>query len=40
MLQSLLGLTTLMMTNRYYQAEGCYDAIEAHKKFSLVDGLR
>jgi len=40
MLQRLLGHTTLMMTNRYCQAVGCYDAIEAHKRFSPVDGLR
>jgi site-specific recombinase XerD len=39
MLQRLLGHTTLMMTNRYCQAVGCYDAIEAHKKYSPVDGL-
>ena len=24
---------TLMMTNRYCQAVGCYDAVEVHKKF-------
>ncbi len=30
MLQRLLGHTTLMMTNRYCQAVGCYDAIESH----------
>ncbi|MFC1938887.1 tyrosine-type recombinase/integrase [Chloroflexota bacterium] len=40
MLQRLLGHTTLMMTNRYCQAVGCYDAIEAHKRYSPVDGLR
>lgn len=34
MLQRLLGHTTLMMTNRYCQAVGCYDAIEAHKRYS------
>ena len=28
-----------MMTNRYCQAVGCYDAIEAHKRYSPVDGL-
>jgi integrase/recombinase XerC len=39
MLQRLLGHTTLMMTNRYCQAEGCYDAIEAHKRFSPGDNL-
>jgi len=39
MLQRLLGHTTLMMTNRYCQAVGCYDAVEAHKRFSPVDGL-
>jgi integrase/recombinase XerC len=39
MLQRLLGHTTLMMTNRYCQAVGCYDAIESHKKFSPVDNL-
>jgi integrase/recombinase XerC/integrase/recombinase XerD len=31
-LQRLLGHTTLMMTNRYCQAVGCYDAIESHKR--------
>lgn len=40
MLQRLLGHTTLMMTNRYCQAVGCYDAIEAHKRYSPVDRLR
>ncbi len=39
MLQRLLGHTTLMMTNRYCQAVGCYDAIEAHVKYSPVDRL-
>jgi site-specific recombinase XerD len=39
MLQRLLGHTTLMMTNRYCQAVGCYDAVEAHKRYSPVDGL-
>ena len=39
MLQRLLGHTTLMMTNSYCQAVGCYDAIEAHKRYSPVDGL-
>ena len=39
MLQRLLGHTTLMMTNRYCQAVGCYDAIEAHKRYSPVDNL-
>ena len=39
MLQRLLGHTTLMMTNRYCQAIGCYDAIEAHKRYSPVDSL-
>ncbi len=39
MLQRLLGHTTLMMTNRYCQAVGCYDAIESHKKYSPVDRL-
>ena len=39
MLQRLLGHTTLMMTNRYCQAVGCYDAIEAHKRYSPVDSL-
>ena len=40
MLQRLLGHTTLMMTNRYCQAVGCYDAVEAHKRYSPVDGLK
>ena len=39
MLQRLLGHTTLMMTNRYCQAVGCYDAVESHKKYSPVDRL-
>ncbi len=39
MLQRLLGHTTLMMTNRYCQAVGCYDAIEAHVKYSPVDRM-
>jgi hypothetical protein len=40
MLQRLMGHTTLMMTNRYCQAVGYYDAIEAHVKYSPVDRLR
>jgi len=40
MLQRLLGHTTLMMTNRYCQAVGCYDAIESHKRYSPVDNMR
>ena len=39
MLQRLLDHTTLMMTNRYCQAVGSYDAIESHKKYSPVDNL-
>jgi len=40
MLQRLLGHTTLMMTNRYCQAVGCYDAIESHIKYSFfISGL-
>jgi site-specific recombinase XerD len=39
MLQRLLGHTTLMMTNRYCQAVGCYDAIESHKEYGPVDRL-
>ena len=39
MLQRLLGHTTLMMTNRYCQAVGSYDALEAHRKYSPVDRL-
>ena len=39
MLQRLLGHTTLMMTNRYCQAVGFYDAIESHKRYSPVDRL-
>jgi site-specific recombinase XerD len=39
MLQRLLGHTTLMMTNRYCQAVGCYDAIEARVRYSPVDRL-
>ncbi len=40
MLQRLLGHTTLMMTNRYCQAVGCYDAVESHRKYSPVDNLK
>jgi len=40
MLQRLLGHTTLMMTNRYCQAVGCYDAVESHKRYSPVDNLK
>jgi hypothetical protein len=39
MLQRLLGHTTLMMTNQYCQAVGCYDAIESRKRYSPVDRL-
>ena len=39
MLQLLLGHATLMMTNRYCQAVGCYDAIECHNRYSPVDRL-
>jgi site-specific recombinase XerD len=39
MLQRLLGHTTLMMTNRYCQAVGCYDAVESHKEYGPVDRL-
>jgi len=39
MLQRLLGHTTLMMTNRYCQAVGSYDAVESHKQYSPVDRL-
>ncbi len=28
-----------MMTNRYCQAIGCYDAIESHRKYSPIDNL-
>lgn len=40
MLQRLLGHTTLMMTNRYCQAVGSYEAIESHKRYSPVDRLK
>jgi len=40
MLQRLLGHTTLMMTNRYCRAVGCYDAVEARKRFSPVDNIK
>jgi hypothetical protein len=40
MLQRLLGHSTLMMTNRYCQAVGCYDVEETHKRYSHVDGLK
>jgi hypothetical protein len=39
MLQRLLGQTTLMMTNIYCQAVGCYDAVEARKLYSPVDRI-
>jgi site-specific recombinase XerD len=39
MLQRLLGHTTLMMTNRYCQAVGCYDAVDSHKEYGPVDRL-
>jgi len=26
-----------MITNRYYQAIGCYDTVEAHKRYNLID---
>ena len=39
MLQRLLGHTTLMITNRYCQAVGCYDTVEAHKRYSPVDNF-
>jgi len=39
MLKRLLGHTTLMMTNRYCQAVGRYDVIEAHKRYSPGDRL-
>jgi integrase/recombinase XerC len=39
MLQRLLGHTTLMMTNRYCQAVGSYDAVESHKLYSPADKL-
>jgi len=39
MLQRLLGHTTLMMTNRYCQAVGCYDAVEAHKRYNRVNNF-
>jgi integrase len=40
MLQRLLGHTTLMMTNRYCQAIGWLDAVEAHKRYNPVDNFR
>ncbi len=40
MIQRLLGHTKPMMTNRYCQAVGCYDAVESHRKYSPVDSLR
>ena len=40
MRQRLLGHITLTMTNRYCQAVGCYDAVEAHKRYSPVDNLK
>ena len=33
------GHTTLKMTKRYWQAVGCYDALEAHKHYSPADRL-
>jgi hypothetical protein len=29
-----------MMTNRYRQAVGCEDAVEAHKRFSPIEGIK
>ena len=40
MLQRLLGHTTLMMTNRYCQAVGCEDVVEAHRKYSPIDNIK
>jgi len=37
MLRRLLGHTTLMMTNRYCQAVGCYDAVQSHKRYNRVN---
>ena len=28
------------MTNRYCQAVGCYDAVEAHKLYSPMDNIK
>lgn len=39
MLQRLQEHTTLTMTNCYCQAVGCYDAMEAHERYSPVDRL-
>ena len=36
----LLGHATLMVTNRYCQAVGFYDAAEAHKKYSPIDSIK
>jgi hypothetical protein len=30
---------TQMMTSRYCQAVGCYDAIETHKRYSSTDNI-
>jgi len=38
MLQRLPGCTTLMMTNRYCRAMGCFDAVESHRKHGPVGG--
>jgi hypothetical protein len=40
MLQRLLGHTTLMMTKRYWQAIGCEDAAESHKRYGPVDNIK
>ena len=40
MLQGLLGHTTLMITNRYCQAVGCSDTVEAHKRYSPIGNIR
>jgi integrase/recombinase XerC len=40
MLQRLLGHTTLMMTNRYCQAVGSYNAVESNKRFGPVDVIK
>jgi len=35
-----LGITGLEVTKRYCQAVGCYDGVEAHKRYSPTDNIR
>jgi len=39
MLRRLLGHAALMMMNRYCGVVGCYDAVEAHKRYNRVNNF-